>query len=66
MLKIVNTIHLTFTNKLSPSDGTLNGAPCQGSQPPWHVKDRFSDVRKRVGSLGAVRETQTSKTKHNI
>jgi hypothetical protein len=33
---------------------------------PWHAKDRFPDVRKRVGSLGAVRETHTFKTKHYI
>jgi hypothetical protein len=52
--------------RASPSDGTLNGAPCQGSQPPWHAKDRFPDVRKRVGSLGAIRETHTFKTKHYI
>ena len=24
---------------LSPSDGTLNGAPCQGQQRHWHAKD---------------------------
>jgi hypothetical protein len=42
---------------LSPLDGTVNSAPCQGSQPPWHAKDRFPDVQKRVGSLGAVWET---------
>jgi hypothetical protein len=51
----------------SPSDGTLNGAPCQRSQPPWHAKERSPDGRKRVGSLGAVMEiTQAFKTKHNI
>jgi hypothetical protein len=44
----------------------MYGAPCQGSQPPWHAKDRFTDVRKRVGSLGAIKETQTFKTKHYI
>ena len=42
----------------------LNGAPCQGSQPPWHAKDRFPDFRKRVGSLRAVGETQTLKTEY--
>jgi hypothetical protein len=31
--------------------------PVSGSQSPWQAKDRFPDVRKRVGSLGAVRET---------
>lgn len=38
---------------------TLNGAPCQGPQPHWHTQDGFSVVvfLKRVGSLGAVRET---------
>jgi hypothetical protein len=41
-------------------------SPFQGSQPPWDAKDRFPDVRKRVGSLGAVRETQTFKTNHYI
>ena len=51
---------------MSTSDGTLKGVPCQGSQPPWHAKDRIPDVRKRVGSLGAVRETQNFKTKHCI
>jgi hypothetical protein len=51
---------------LSPSDGKLNGALCQGSQPPWHAKDRFPDVQKRVGSLRTVRETQNFKIKHYI
>jgi hypothetical protein len=32
----------------------------QGSQPLWHAKDGFPDVRKRVGSLRAVRETKKS------
>ena len=32
-----------------PSDGTLNGAPCQGQNPPWHVKDRSTGFRWRVG-----------------
>jgi hypothetical protein len=30
------------------------------------AKDRFPDVRKRVGSLRAVWETQNFKTKHYI
>jgi hypothetical protein len=30
----------------------LNGAPSQGSQPPWHANDRFPDVRKRVSLIG--------------
>jgi hypothetical protein len=42
---------------LSPSDGTLNGVPCQGSQPPWHAKDCLPDVRKRVFSLRASRKS---------
>jgi hypothetical protein len=48
----------------SPSEGTLNCAPGQGSQPHWHAKDRFSDFRKRVGSFRAVGETQTHKTEY--
>ena len=28
------------------------------NNPPRHVKDRFSGVRKRVGSFGAARETK--------
>jgi hypothetical protein len=43
---------------MGPSDGTLKGVQCQGSQPPWHTKDHFPDFRKRVGSMGAVGETQ--------
>ena len=27
---------------LCPSDGTLNGAPCRGLQPPCYAKDRFT------------------------
>ena len=30
---------------LCPSDGTLNGAPCQGLQHPWHAKHRFTEFR---------------------
>jgi hypothetical protein len=52
-----------YVNFLSTSDGTLKGVQCQGSQPLWHAKDRFPDVRKRVGSLRAIRETQNFKTK---
>jgi hypothetical protein len=59
-------IFLPFCILTVKSDGTLNGAPCQGWKSSWHAKDRFPDVRKRVGSLGAVRETQTFKTKHYI
>jgi hypothetical protein len=33
--------------------------------PLWHAKDRFPDVRKRVGSLKAARETQQFQTQHN-
>jgi hypothetical protein len=48
---------------LRPSDGTLNGVPCQGSQPPWHTKDCLPDVRKRVGLLRDVSEILTHNTK---
>jgi hypothetical protein len=54
-MQITVVIHNSL---VSPSDGTLNGAPCQRSQPPWHAKDRFPDFRKRVGLLRAVGETQ--------
>ena len=30
---------------LSPSDGTLNGALCQGLQQTWHAKHRFTEFR---------------------
>jgi hypothetical protein len=48
-----------------PSDGRLKGALCQGSQPLWHAKDRFPDVRKRIDSLKAVKETQKFQTQQN-
>ena len=32
----------------SPSDGTLNGAPCPGKQPSWYAKERFTGFRRRV------------------
>ena len=41
-----------------PSDGTLNGAPSQEQQPPWHAKDRFTRIRWRVGSRGAPGKLQ--------
>ena len=37
----------SFSIVRCPSDGTLNGAPCQGLQPPWHAKDRFTGFRWR-------------------
>jgi hypothetical protein len=39
---------------LTPSDGTLNGVPCQGLQvtTSWHANYRLPDVRKRVGHWG--------------
>ena len=41
-----------YLKLLCPSDGTLNGAPCQELQPPWHAKDRFAGFWWRVGSWG--------------
>ena len=35
--------------QICPSDGTLNSAPCQGHQLPWHPKDHFSGFRTSVG-----------------
>jgi hypothetical protein len=67
MISILGTGHWSTSIRhytRSPSDGTLKGTPCQGSQPPSHAKDHFPDFRKRVGSLGAVREAQTLKTEH--
>ena len=38
-----------------PSDGTLNGAPCQGYQPHRHAKNRFISMKR--GLVRAARET---------
>ena len=44
------------------SDGTLNGALCQGKQHPWHAKHRFTKFRWRVGSWGPPGKLQNLKT----
>jgi hypothetical protein len=56
--------YILYTLTLGPSDGTLNGAPCQGSQHPWQAKDRFPDFRKRVGSLGPSGKLKISNPKN--
>ena len=53
-----------YLNFLCRSDGTLNGAPYQGYQPPWHAEDRFTGFRWRVGSWGPPGKLQNFKTDH--
>ena len=35
----------------SLSDGTLNGDPCQGLQPPWHAKEPLGIPRPSRSSV---------------
>ena len=53
-----------LSNNQCPSDGTLNGAPCQGKQPSWNAKDRFTGFRRRLSSWGPPGTLQHFKTDH--
>ena len=50
------------------SDGTLNGAPCQGLQAPWHAKDRFTLFLWKVyiGSWGLPGKLQNFTNDHHL
>ena len=46
------------------SDGTLDGAPCQWLQPPWHTKHHIPEFSKKVDNfsilVAAFRESKLS------